>query len=156
MSGRFLSLLLVAATACLAQPAESTATRRQVVPATSDTARRYPAKAPGTAVLLSFLIPAGGQLYTHRWWQAAIIAPAEVALGYLAVREHLGVQDALAAGNEAAYVRHRDRRTTLLWFTGAAVVFSMAHAYVSAQMYGFDRQMTFSIGPAQAGLRVGI
>lgn len=113
-------------------------------------------KSPGKAVLLSLLLPGGGQVYTGRAWKTALIAPAEVTLGYLAVREHVYALDALSAGDDAAYVRHRDRRTVFLWWTGAVVAFSMADAYVSAQMYGFDREMRFTMGPLHAGVVVGI
>ena len=54
--------------------------------------------------------------------------------------------------DSASYARHRDTRTALLWWTGAVVAFSMADAYVSAQMYGFDREMRLTIGPMSAGV----
>ncbi|MBN2464556.1 hypothetical protein JXD38_02875 [candidate division WOR-3 bacterium] len=118
-----------------------------------DTVSRYrPAKSTGTAVLLSFLLPGGGQVYTGNWWKAAVIAPAEVTLGYYTVREHLAATDALHNGDSTAYVQHRDRRTVLLWWTGAVVAFSMADAYVSAQMYGFDREMHLTLGMMRAGI----
>ncbi len=156
--GRIAALIAIAFAAGSAQTLEqeSTTARPQAVQAPAVSTRRPPAKSPGTAVVLSLLIPGGGQLYTHRWWQAALIAPAEVTLAGLTVREHIRAREALAAGNEAEYIRLRDRRTVLLWWTGATVVFSMAHAYVSAQMYEFDRQMTFSLGPTSAGVRLGI
>jgi hypothetical protein len=115
-----------------------------------------PARSPGTAVLLSFLLPGGGQAYTGNWWKAALIAPAEVTLGYFTVKEHLAASEALSAGDSTGYVRHRDARTAFLWWTGAVVAFSMADAYVSAQMYGFDREMRLTIGPMRAGIAVGL
>lgn len=121
----------------------------------ADTVSHYrPAKSPGTAVLLSFLLPGGGQVYTGNWWKAALIAPAEVTLGYFTVREHLAASKSLGLYREhrnstdsTDYVQHRDRRTVLFWWTGAVVAFSMADAYVSAQMYGFDREMHLALGP---------
>jgi len=118
-----------------------------------DTVGPYrPAKSTGTAVLLSFLLPGGGQVYTGNWWKAALIAPAEVTLGYFSVREHVAATDAWNSGDTTGYVRHRDRRTALLWWTGAVLAFSMADAYVSAQMYGFDREMRLTLGPMRAGI----
>jgi hypothetical protein len=118
-----------------------------------------PAKSAGTAVLLSFLLPGGGQVYTGNWWKAALIAPAEVTLGYFCIKEHRSASRSLslftlnhAESDSANYVRHRDTRTALLWWTGAALAFSMADAYVSAQMYGFDREMRFTLGPMRAGI----
>jgi hypothetical protein len=125
----------------------------------TDTARFRPAKSPGTAVLLSLLLPGGGQVYTGNWWKACLIAPAEVTLGYFTVKEHIAASDANARRDSAAYVLHRDRRTTFLWWTGAVTVFSMADAWVSAQMYGFDREMKLAdgrvgvmVGPGRLGL----
>jgi hypothetical protein len=119
----------------------------------ADTATAYrPAKSTGTAVLLSFLLPGGGQVYTGNWWKATLIAPAEVTLGCLSVKEHLAANKAWNGGDTTGYVLHRDRRTALLWWTGAALAFSMADAYVSAQMYGFDREMRLTLGPMRAGI----
>jgi hypothetical protein len=119
----------------------------------TDTVGAYrPAKSTGTAVLLSFLLPGGGQVYTGNWWKAALIAPAEVTLGYFSVKEHLAATKAWNGGDTTGYVQRRDRRTALLWWTGAALAFSMADAYVSAQMYGFDREMRLTLGPMRAGI----
>jgi len=113
-----------------------------------------PKKSPGTAVLLSFLLPGGGQIYTGRYWKAAIIAPAEVALGCFSVKDHIAATRALTGGDTTGYVRLRDRRNALLWWTGAVLAFSMADAYVSAQLYGFDRQMRFALGPTRLGFEL--
>jgi hypothetical protein len=108
-----------------------------------------PARSTGTAVLLSLLLPGGGQVYTGNWWKAALIAPAEVTLGYLSFK-HVTEKDS------ASYARHRDTRAALLWWTGAVVAFSMADAYVSARMYGFDREMRLTLGPTRAGIAMGL
>jgi hypothetical protein len=106
--------------------------------------------------LLSALIPGAGQVYTGTWWKACLIAPAEVTLGTLSVRDHIDATHALSGGNESEYIRLRNRRNVFMWWTGAVLAFSMADAYVSAQMYGFDRQMRFVLGPLRAGLVVRI
>jgi len=123
----------------------------------SDTVRTYrPAKSTGTAVLLSFLVPGGGQVYTGNWWKAALIAPAELTVGYFSVREHRAATKAWDSEDTTGYVQHRNTRTALLWWTGAVIAFSMADAYVSAQMYGFDREIRFTVGPTRAGIAVGL
>jgi len=129
----------------------------------SDTVGPYrPARSTGTAVLLSFLLPGGGQVYTGNWWKAALIAPAEVTLGCFSIKEHMSASDYLSQfhlhhfqSDSENYALHRDRRTALLWWTGAVVAFSMADAYVSAQMYGFDREMRLTFGPMRAGIAMG-
>ena len=152
----------IAGTSVLAQTPDTL--KPQLNPADSmpkaDTTRAYhPAKSPGTAVLLSLLLPGGGQVYTGNWWKAALIAPAEVTLGFFSIKEHLSASDYLSLftlhhvqSDSVNYVRHRDARTTLLWCTGAVVAFSMADAYVSAQMYGFDREIRLALGPMRAGI----
>ncbi len=128
-----------------------------VVESVSVTVKPAPApeKSPGTAVLLSAVFPGGGQVYTGNWWKACLIAPAEVTLAALTVRDHIDATQALAAGNEAEYVRLRNRRNAFGWWTGAVLAFSMADAYVSAQMYGFDQQMKFTLGPMRVGIVAG-
>ncbi|OYD14348.1 hypothetical protein CH330_08855 [candidate division WOR-3 bacterium JGI_Cruoil_03_51_56] len=123
----------------------------------SDSVVRGMTKSPGKAVLLSALIPGGGQIYTGHTWKAAIIGPAEIAFASLAVKEQLAAShvlrnDARLEKWEDTYVKLRDRRNAFLWWTGAVLAFSMADAYVSAQMFGFDRQMSFALGPMRAGL----
>ncbi len=111
-------------------------------------------KSPGKAVLLSFLIPGGGQIYTRNYWKAALIAPAEVALGYLSYQEELRTQQALRAQDTSGYIFHRDRRNSYLFWTGAVIAFSMADAYVSAYMFGFDRQLRLSVEFGRVGLEL--
>ncbi len=109
-------------------------------------------KSPGKAVLLSFLIPGGGQIYTKNYWKAGIIAPAEIGLGYLSYQAHLQAEQALKQGDTTRYPIYRDRRTTFLWWTAVVVAFSMADAYVSAQMFGFDQELRLDIAPDRLGL----
>jgi hypothetical protein len=108
---------------------------------------QLPNKSPGRAVLFSLIFPGGGQVYTHNYWRAAVIAAAEVGLGGLAYQEHTRMKQAWAALDTTGYYFHRDRRTTFLWWTAGVVVFSMADAYVSAQMFGFDQEMRLDLGP---------
>jgi len=148
VSGRALLGLALLVGLVLAQQPDSL--KPQPVPpdstVESDTVRPYrPAKSPSKAVLLSFLLPGGGQVYTGNWWKAALIAPAEVTLGYFSLKY-------LTENDSANYARHRDARTALVWWTGAVIAFSMADAYVSAQMYGIDREMRLTIGPMRAGV----
>ena len=155
MTSRALVGLALLAGFVLAQTHDSLKPQPNPAGSTSrtDTVATYrPARTTGTAVLLSFLLPGGGQVYTGNWWKEALIGPAEVTLGYFSIREHLAATKAWNSGDTSGYVRHRDRRTALLWWTGATLAFSMADAYVSAQMYGFDREMRLTLGPMRAGI----
>lgn len=111
-------------------------------------------KSPGRAVLLSLVIPGGGQIYTQRYWKAGIIAPAEVGLGYLTYQEHQRAKRAWAQADTMSFRYYSDRRTSLLWWTAATIVFSMADAYVSAQMFGFDQELQIDLRSDRLGLRL--
>ncbi len=115
-----------------------------------------PTKSPGMAVLLSFVIPGGGQVYTRNYWKAALIAPAEIGFGYLAYQEHIKVREALRVQDSSGYYQHRERRTTFIWWSAAVVVFSMADAYVSAQMFGFDQQLRLDLAPNRLGIQLAL
>jgi hypothetical protein len=163
VTGRgFLGLLLLVGSVLAQQP---DSLKPQPVPIDTtpkaDTVRPYrQARSPGTAVLLSFLLPGGGQVYTGKWWKAALIAPAELTLGYVTLRTHQNLMaflrnDAIIEHRDQEYYRRRGTRDALLWWTGAVIAFSMADAYVSAQMFGFDREMKLTIGPMRAGIAMG-
>ncbi len=157
MTSRALVGLALLAGCVLAQIPDTLGTRpmpTDTAPADSVVRVYRPVKSPGTAVLLSLVLPGGGQVYTGTWWQAAIIAPAEVTLGYLSLRQHLSATESLNKGDTAGYTRYSNKRTVFLWWTGAVVAFSMADAYVSAQMYGFDREVRLTVGPGRAGIAV--
>ncbi len=163
MSWRALASLTLLAGLALAQTAESDTLKPAPAPkdtaaqVRADTAKPYrQPKSPSKAVLLSLLLPGVGQVYTGNWWKTCLIAPAEVTLGYFSVKEHLAASAALGSGDSTGYVRHQNARTAFLWWTGAVVAFSMADAYVSAQMYGFDREMRFTLGPMRAGIAIGL
>ncbi|MGB9742253.1 MAG: DUF5683 domain-containing protein [candidate division WOR-3 bacterium] len=117
---------------------------------------RVPFRSPGRAVLLSLLVPGGGQIYTHRFWKAAVIAPAELGLGYLAYQENRRASQAFRQGDTVKYRYYQDRRNTWLWWTAATVVFSMADAYVSAQMFGFDQELQIDLQPDRLGVRLAL
>ena len=105
-------------------------------------------------MLLSFLLPGGGQVYTGKWWKALLIAPAEFGLGYASYRAHQNLtafqrNDAVIEQRRQEYARRREVRDVLLFLTGAVLAYSMGDAYVSAQMYGFDRETRLSVGPTE-------
>jgi hypothetical protein len=155
--GLFLSLLTVAS----ADPAGQTGAPDSVKPntvrpaspepvtrigpraaATAPTRAGRPGRTvrPGTAVLLSALIPGAGQFYTGNYLKGTLLGAAELTLGGLTIRAH-------QQGNN-------DLRNTLLWWTGFAWGFSMADAYVSAAMYGFkeEQRLEARMGPATVGI----
>lgn len=137
-------------------PASESLARATPRPLPVDSVSLLPRKNPGTAVLLSLLVPGGGQLYTANYWKAPFIAAAELGLAGLALREHGFCNRLLKMDpvDTAAYRLHRDRRTAFLWWAAGVTVFSMADAYVSAQLFAFDRQLRLTVSPASIGVEL--
>ena len=111
-------------------------------------------KSPGKAILLSTLLPGGGQYYTENYLKGALMTTAWGTLGYLAIREHLQARAAIRDSNENSYYQHRDQRNLWLWWTAAVWVFSVADAYVSSHMYKFKAQETLSASKFSWGLEI--
>ena len=100
---------------------------------------------PGTAVLLSGLIPGGGQFYTGNPLKGVLIGSAELALAGITVYEYRYSNS--GQGNT-------DLGNTFLWWTGFSWAFSMADAYVSASMYGYkeEQRLDVRVGPTTVGI----
>jgi hypothetical protein len=87
-------------------------------------------KSAGLAMLLS-VIPGGGQFYTEHYMTGSVIAGGEIALGYLAYKYHTEARE-----DSTKYAS----RNSVLWWGFFLFGYSLADAYVSAKMYGFDVQ----------------
>lgn len=117
-------------------------------------------KSVGTAMLLSAVLPGGGQFYNHRYHKGGWIAAAELVLGALTVREHLLMTDVEESwsGTFPDSVRadeweyHRARRNMFAFFTGAAIAYAVADAYVDAHMFGFREAQRLTLVPSFRGL----
>lgn len=94
----------------------------------------------GTAVLLSGLIPGGGQFYVRQPLKGAVIAASELTLAGFSVYYHTQ--------------ENEDTRNTFLWWTGFVWAVSMADAYVSAHLYSFkdEQRLNLQLTPTQLGL----
>ncbi len=99
---------------------------------------KYYYKSPGLAMLLSAIIPGGGQFYTTNYLKGIVFTGTEVTLGYLAIKDHLDYQET----NNPAF---KNRRNNLLWWIGSVKLLSIADAYVSANMYKFKDMMKLTV-----------
>ncbi|HID31759.1 MAG TPA: hypothetical protein EYP24_00065 [bacterium (Candidatus Stahlbacteria)] len=86
----------------------------------------YP-RSPQKAVLYSLIFPGGGQFYTRRYIQGAIIAGGEIGLGALAYLNHKN--------------RDYEKRDQNLFYLAFLLGYAMADAYVGALSYNFKIQM---------------
>lgn len=118
-------------------------------------------RSPLAAVLLSMVIPGGGQVYNGSYWKVPIIIGVQAFFVsqwisnnklYQSYRSQFA--DSLAAGppyNLSSYQRqynlsalqgtrdgYRDQRDSYAWYIAGAYLLSMLDAYVDAELSGFD------------------
>lgn len=107
-------------------------------------AARRPGKNPTGAMLRSLALPGWGQWYNGKRFKAVVVAGVEVGLVVDAI-----VQNQLAAASEDFYSRefYRNNRSLAIWWLGAAILYSMADAYVDAHLFDFDDSLDLTLGP---------
>jgi hypothetical protein len=107
----------------------------------------------GKAMLLSALIPGGGQFYCHSYVKAGFYAAGELGIAGITVYEDQVMRRAFRV-HQSDTLSLRNRRNNLLWWTGAVWAFTIADAYVSASMYGFKEEQRFEAEVAPLGIGV--
>jgi hypothetical protein len=102
-------------------------------------------------VLRSLVYPGWGQLYNAKHLKALLVFASETALlgmiyhesreAQIAFDAHLAAPDGTAAAElYEEYERHFDRRESLIWWTAGVVLFSLADAYVDANLISFEEE----------------
>jgi len=107
----------------------------------------------GKAMLLSALIPGGGQFYCRSYIKAGLYAAGELGIAGVTVYEDQVMRRSFRA-LQPDTLSLRNRRNNLLWWTGAVWAFTIADAYVSASMYGFKEEQRFAAEVAPLGFGV--
>jgi len=105
----------------------------------------------GKAMLLSALLPGGGQFYCRSYLKAVIYGAAELGLAGTTIYEDQLMRRAYRT-HTADSLSLRNTRNALLWWTGAVWAFSIADAYVSASMYGFKEEQRFEADVSPQGI----
>jgi hypothetical protein len=102
-------------------------------------------KNPTSAMLRSMALPGWGQWYNEKKFKAVIFGGAEIGLVADAI-----VQNQLAArsGNILDREFYRNNRSLAIWYLGAAILYSMADAYVDAHLFDFDDRQELTLEPA--------
>jgi hypothetical protein len=124
-------------------PADSTSEGR--IAAQADTLKQGSLrKNPTGAMLRSMVVPGWGQWYNEKRLKAAVVMGAELGLVVDAI-----VQNQLAARSDYDYEReyYRNNRSLAIWWLGAAILYSMADAYVDAHLFDFDERPELTMGP---------
>jgi hypothetical protein len=122
----------------------------------ADTAGTLDLRSPRTAMLLSLLVPGGGQFYNESYWKGGIIAATEIAFASLAVREHMLMTNISGmlpsdSASDNLVASYRDRRNAYVFLAGVAIIYSISDAYVDAHMFHFREQQTLSLVPTDKG-----
>lgn len=100
-------------------------------------------KSPGRAVILSALLPAGGQFYTSHYIKGGIIAFGEIfslSKAYFLYRDSKNYQ----SGSTERDSLMRESFSYVFWFLGIWF-YSMLDAYVDAQLFNFDKKAKISM-----------
>ena len=100
-------------------------------------------KSPQKAVILSALIPGGGQFYTSHYIKGSIIAFGEIfslSKAYFLYRDSKNYQENSSKRDNLM----RESFSYAFWFLGIWF-YSMLDAYVEAQLYNFDEKAKISI-----------
>jgi hypothetical protein len=132
----------------------------QTVQAPSDSSVANPAKtdsvgtvvrSPRGAMLRSLMVPGWGQFYNGKWFKAMLAAGGEIGLITNAVIQN---QYATRATTKLEKEFYQDNRRLALWWLGAVVLYSIADAYVDAQLNSFDESPNLTFYSDKKSLRV--
>jgi hypothetical protein len=124
----------------------------RVPPLLSDTlSSSVPAKSPGTAVLLSAILPGAGQFYNESYWKVPLIAGLEIYFvsewlsnnrSYKDYRDQYAADLLVHPGGNANLLAlrefYRDQRDSFTWYFLILYVVNIADAYVDASLFNFD------------------
>jgi hypothetical protein len=145
----------------------------RLIGGTTDTIRSVPLprKSPGTAMLLSAMLPGAGQFYNHSYWKVPVV----LGFGLYFVsswldnnRRYEDYQEKYAASilkNPAGdpillNVRefYKEQRDSFTWYFFLLYFISIADAYVDASLYDFNvgGDLSLRVLPPLPGPAVGI
>jgi len=100
-------------------------------------------KSPRRAVILSALLPGGGQFYTSHYIKGGVIAFGEIfslSKAYFLYRDSKNYQGDSSERDSLM----RESFSYVFWFLGIWF-YSMLDAYVDAQLYNFDEKAKISL-----------
>ncbi len=111
--------------------------------------RAKPLSQPTKALLLSAVIPGGGQLYNHAWIKAGVVIGVQGYLISSAVQNDSKLKDyrTKATNSTDAWEvnryrqleqRYTDRFNNDVWWIGITAALSMIDAFVDAHLKDFD------------------
>ena len=124
-------------------------------------------KSPLVAVLLSAVIPGGGQIYNQSYWKVPIVWGVQAFFvtqwisnnrQYESLKNQ--VADSIAKGPpygsdleslENARNSAHDQRDSYAWYIAGVYLISVVDAYVDAELSGFDVSPALAVSPDKSG-----
>jgi hypothetical protein len=104
-------------------------------------------KSAKTAMLLTTIIPGGGQFYTERYFKGIIIGGAQSYLIYREVQTQLKINELereinLSDEEQTLLDDKLDERREIAWWMALVWTIGVLDAYVDAQLYGFESNVS--------------
>lgn len=104
-------------------------------------------KSTKTAMLLTTLIPGGGQFYTERYFKGIIVGGAQSYIIYRGIQTQLRLNDLdreldLSPTEQEEKQMLLDQRREIAWWMALVWTIGILDAYVDAQLYGFESDLT--------------
>ncbi|MBN1694257.1 hypothetical protein JW879_02505 [candidate division WOR-3 bacterium] len=98
-------------------------------------------------MLLTTLIPGGGQFYTERYFKGIIVGGAQSYIIYRGIQTQLRLNDLdrelnLSPIEEEEKQTLLDQRREIAWWMALVWTIGILDAYVDAQLYGFESDLT--------------
>lgn len=105
-------------------------------------------KSAKTAMLLTTFVPGGGQFYTERYFKGIIIGGLQSYLIYREVQTQLKINELqretnLSFEQQLLLDNKLDERRELGWWMALVWTIGILDAYVDAQLYGFESNLSF-------------
>jgi hypothetical protein len=139
---KFISVLIVFHYGLLGAQESSSSSLDSSKTTMQASASQVTVKSPKGAMLRSLIVPGWGQLYNGKWFKALVAAGAEIGLVSNAVIQN---QYAVRSSTQLEREFYQDNRRLSLWWLGAVLLYSVADAYVDAQLYQFDESPGLSL-----------
>lgn len=108
-------------------------------------------KSAATAMLLTTLIPGGGQFYTKRWFKGILIGGTQSYIIYKGVRTQFDLNDvekklkesysdSLAEEKQNLLIQRRE----IVWWAALIWTIGVLDAYIDAQLYDIESDITIN------------
>ncbi|MEO0293008.1 MAG: DUF5683 domain-containing protein [candidate division WOR-3 bacterium] len=106
-------------------------------------------KSTKTAMLLTTLIPGGGQFYTERYFKGLIIGGAQTYFLYREINTQIELNKIEKEINKTIELEQKrqkllEERTQLTWWIALVWTIGILDAYIDAQLYNFESSFSLN------------